>query len=294
MLRSFIITMTGLILVVTGCATDTDPTGGSGLIEASESVVSAETSGQVVFHNFDEGSRVTAGDTLVIIDPSRLTLELAAVQAGLGVIKAQLITAALQVNQAETAESFAKSELERADQLLVSGTITQRLYDKAVFDSKQAGIARQTASAQVATLTAQAGQVDANLDRIMRQLADCYALAPISGVITEKFVEPGELLTPGKAIARIARLDPVTVKVYLTTDRFAGVKIGDQAEVSTESGGQTFVGTIVWTSDEAEFTPKNVQTEQARADLVYAVKLSIDNPDRTLKIGMPVFVTLEN
>ena len=84
------------------------------------------------------------------------------------------------------------------------------------------------------------------------------------------------------------------VKLYLTTGRFAAVKLGDPAAVSTESGGQSYNGTVVWTSDEAEFTPKNVQTEQARADLVYAVKVSILNLDRTLKVGMPVYVTLEN
>jgi HlyD family secretion protein len=111
--------------------------------------------------------------------------------------------------------------------------------------------------------------------------------------VTEKFIEPGELLSPGKPIARISRLDTVTVKVYLTTDKFAQVTLGDRAVVSTESGSQEYHGTVVWTSDEAEFTPKNVQTEEARADLVYAVKVCIPNPDRTLKVSMPVFVRLE-
>ena len=112
-------------------------------------------------------------------------------------------------------------------------------------------------------------------------------------MVTEKFVEPGELLSPGKAIARIARLDTVTVKIYLTTGQFAGVKLGDRTTISTESGDKEYAGTVIWTSDKAEFTPKNVQTEEARADLVYAVKVSVPNPDRTLKVAMPVFVRLE-
>jgi HlyD family secretion protein len=86
----------------------------------------------------------------------------------------------------------------------------------------------------------------------------------------------------------------VWVKVYLAAGDFAHIKLGDKAKVSTESGGGEFEGTVIWTSEEAEFTPKNVQTEQSRADLVYAAKVSIPNPEGTLKVGMPVFVTLED
>jgi len=283
-----------LLLSMAGCGNNNGLAGGSGLVETSESIVSAEASGRVVNHNFNEGQAVSVGDTLLVIDPSNTQLELDAARAGLDVLQAQLSAARIQVKQATTAEEFARSEFDRVERLLQSGTATRRQHDQARFEFDQAILARETARAQVKTLQAQLIKTEADIARLQRRLHDCYPVAPISGVITEKLIEPGELLTPGKAIARIARLDTVTVKVYLTTDRFAKVKLGDQAAVSTESGGREFPGTVIWTSDEAEFTPKNVQTEQARADLVYAVKVSVPNPDRTLKIGMPVFVTLEN
>jgi HlyD family secretion protein len=286
-----LIALAGLLLA--GCGNDNGLPGGSGLIETAESVVSAETSGRVVQHRFGEGTVVNPGDTLLVIDPSNLELELASARAGLDVLKAQLVSARVQVRQAATAEDFARTEFERVDRLVKSGTATDRQHDQAEFELNNGALARQTAEAQVRTTEASIIKSESDIARLERRLKDCYSLAPVGGVVTEKFIEPGELLSPGKSIARIARLDTVTVKVYLTTDKFAGVKLGDLARVSTESGGQEHQGTVVWTSDEAEFTPKNVQTEEARADLVYAVKVSIPNPDRTLKIGMPVFVTLE-
>lgn len=244
-------------------------------------------------HRFDEGTELKIGDTLVVIDPSNLELELVSARAGLDVLQAQLSSARVQVRQAAAAEDFARTELERVDRLVKSGTATDRQHDQAEFELKNGSLARETAEAQIKTFQANITKTESDIARLERRLKDCYSISPISGVVTEKFIEPGELLAPGKSIARIARLDTVTVKVYLTTDKFAGIKLGDRATVSTESGGRTFPGTVIWTTNEAEFTPKNVETEEARADLVYAVKVSIPNPDRTLKVGMPVYVTLE-
>lgn len=282
-----------LSTALAGCGSNDGLIGGSGLIEAAESVISAESAGRVVQHRFNEGTSVSVGDTLVVIDPSNLELELAAARSGLDVLRAQLVAARVQVKQTTTAEEYAQSEFARVERLLQSGTATQRQFDQVEFERNQASLTGESAQAQVRILDAQLTRTEADIARLERRRADCYALSPLDGIVTEKFVEPGELLSPGKAIARIARLDTVTVKVYLTTDRFAGVKLGDRAVVRTESGNREFPGTVIWTSDKAEFTPKNVQTEEARADLVYAVKVSIPNPDRTLKIAMPVFVRLE-
>jgi HlyD family secretion protein len=292
MLRYIVIILL-LSTALAGCGNNDGLVGGSGLIEAAESVISAESAGRVVQHRFDEGTSVSVGDTLVVIDPSNLELELTAASAGLDVLRAQLAAARVQVKQTTTAQEFAQSEFARVERLMQSGTATQKQFDQVQFERNQASLIRESSQAQMRILDAQLAKTEADIARLERRRVDCYALSPLDGVVTEKFVEPGELLSPGKAIARIARLDTVTVKVYLTTDRFAGVKLGDRAVVSTESGGKEYPGTVIWTSDKAEFTPKNVQTEEARADLVYAVKVSIPNPDRTLKIAMPVFVRLE-
>lgn len=294
MIRAHILLTVSATIILTGCADNGGPAGGSGLIETSESIVSAETTGRVLQNRFYEGSEVHSGDTLIVIDPSRTELELDAARAGVNVLEAQLSAAHSGILQATTAEEYARNELSRAEQLLNSGTGTKRMHDQAKYAFDQAIITAETARAQVATLEAQLQQTRINVARLERRVLDHYPVAPIDGIILEKFIEQGELLAPGKPIARISQLDTVWVKVYLTTKRFANVKLGDPATVMVESADLTYPGVVVWTSSEAEFTPKNIQTEQARADLVYAVKVSIPNSDGKLKVGMPVFITLEN
>jgi ABC-type multidrug transport system ATPase subunit len=283
----------GMLLFLLACGNDGDHIGGSGLIEATETLVSAETSGRMTQRFFDEGSEVRTGDTLAVIDPSRLELALASAWAGHDVIEARLATARLQVEQAGKTEQYATTELERVTNLLRSGTTTQRLFDRAELEHTQAVIASKTARGQVRTLQAELATSEADIARLQRQLVDCYPIAPTTGVVTEKYTEPGELLSAGKPIAKIARLDTVWVKIYLAASEFANITAGTAATVSTESGGKEFTATVVWTSREAEFTPKNVQTKESRADLVYAVKVSIPNtvcdPHKTMS-----FLTAEN
>ncbi len=281
-------------VILAGCGNNADFTGGSGLIETDETVISAEYSGRLLERFFDEGSQIEIGDTLAVIDPSHLELELASARAGKEVIEVQLVAAGLQSEKADLARDFADNEYGRLSELLKSGTATQQQFDRVDLDRDDARIAGESAEVQVKTVQAQLSQTEADIARLERRLMDCYPLAPATGTVTEKYVSPGELIAAGKPLVRISRLDTVWVKVYLTAGDFAGVKLGDKAEVSTESGGGEFEGSVIWTSPEAEFTPKNVQTEQSRADLVYAVKVSVPNEDRTLKIGMPVFVTLGN
>ena len=279
-------------LAITGCSNDGDTVGGSGLLEADEAIISAETSGRVLSVSFSEGTQVGVADTLLVIDPSRLELELASARAGEKVALAQLETARVQLDKAVDAEAFATGELDRFARLLKSGTTTQKQFDQLEFELTQAALSKKSAQAAITTVEAELAKIKADINRISRVLIDCYPLAPIGGVVTQKYIEVGELLSAGKPIAKISQLGSLWVKIYLPAGDFANVKTGDRATIDTESGGKTFEGEVVWTSEEAEFTPKNVQTEKSRANLVYAVKVRVDNTDGSLKIGMPVFVML--
>lgn len=279
-------------VLLVGCAERNSSAGGSGFIESDEVTVSAETSGRTTELRIDEGDVVTKDDTLAVIDTTRLALQLRAARSGRNVAKQHLSTARIGVEQAASSEEFAQTEFDRVSRLRESGTATQRQYDQAKQALDQAGLALRSARASVSSIEAELDRIDAEIALLERRFRDCLPLSPLSGTALETFVEVGELLAPGKPIVRIARLDTVWVKVYLGAAAFAKVKLGDSATVDTESGEGTLTGTVAWTSDEAEFTPKNVQTEESRADLVYAVKVRVANPNRTLKIGMPVFVTL--
>jgi HlyD family secretion protein len=289
---SYFLMLLLLGLTVSGCGSSGNRAGSSGFIEADESVISAETGGRVEKLNFTEGTAVRAGDTLLVIDSSKLHLQLESLKAARQVTEASLATARLAVERSRKSEEFAMTERDRVGRLLKSGSATQKQFDQLNYDAAQAINARQTAEANVTTARAQLEKTDADIATLERQFRDCAPLAPIDGVITEKYVEPGELVAPGKAMAKIAHLDTVWAKVYLTTEEFANVKIGDVAVASTEAGGKEFAGAVVWTSSESEFVPKNVQTKESRSDLVYAVKVRVPNTDHSLKIGQPVFVTI--
>lgn len=282
-----------ILATLTGCGGNNALPGGSGFIEADDVLVSAETSGRVLQRNFDEGVTVRTGDTLALIDSSRVKLDIAAMEAARQSAVASLETARLAVTKTRESEKYAQSESERVARMLKSGSATQKQMDLLAYESAQATVARKAAEANVNVIQAQLEKVDADLNRLYRQLQDCYPVSPISGTVTEALIEMGETVAPGKGLAKIAALDSLWVKVYLPVEQFAKVKIGEKARVSTEAGGKTYDGWVIWTSDEAEFTPKNIQTEKSRANMVYAVKVRIPNTDGFLKIGMPVFVTLE-
>lgn len=284
---------TALTALMLGCGGNGNSTGGSGFIEAKEVTVSAEAPGRIISLRIDEGTAVKEHDTLAVIDPSRLELDLASAQASRVATAANLETTRLQAEKARLAEKYNISERDRVTRLIRTGSATQKQMDQLEYEVSQAINARQTAEANVRVIEAQISKLDADINRIKRQLLDCYLLAPLGGTVTEKYVDEGEVVAVGKAVAKISRLDTVWVKVYLPSTEFARVKLGDKAKVTSEARDKTYSGSVIWTSEEAEFTPKNVQTEKSRANLVYGVKVSIPNNDGLLKIGMPVFVALE-
>jgi HlyD family secretion protein len=142
-------------------------------------------------------------------------------------------------------------------------------------------------------LDAESGKLDAALAVFDRQLKDGIILAPANGTVLLRAVEPGEVVIPGKVLIRIADISRLELKFFLDETDVDKVKIGQSLPVLVDAlNGQILNGTVVWVSSESEFTPKNAQTRDARTQLVYAVKLSIDNPTENLHIGMPAEVKL--
>lgn len=280
-----------LTIALAGCADDDALPAGSGMIEATEVTISAQASGQVQKLNFSEGSVVAEGDTLLIIDPTKVELELASARAGREVTQTRLEAARLQLRDARETESYLQTELGRVERLVAANTGTQRQLDEIRHRHTQARIAVNTAQAAIASTNAELSRIDADIARILRQFQDAYPVSPVEGTVTEKYVSLGELLSPGRPIARIAQLDSVWVRIYLPAADFAQVKLGDPATVDTEADS-SFAGTVTWMADAAEFTPKNVQTRKARADLVFAVEISLANSQNRLKVGQPVYVTI--
>jgi len=293
-IKFLIIILPLLLTFMFGCGGEKENAGGSGILEADEIIVSAETGGRVLQLNFDEGSTVHIGDTLLVIDPSKLILQFESVKSMENVAKAKLVSAEVNLQQAKASETFLQNELKRTSTLLKSGTGTSKQLDQIEHELTQAKLKAKIAQANLVTIKAEIEKIQIEAAGVTRTTSDCYPVSSMDGIVTEKYIEQGEFLSPGRPVVKISNISSLHVKVYLPSGDFANIKIGDKASIDTEADKENYTGTVVWTSEEAEFTPKNIQTKKSRANLVYGVKLKTENVHGTLKIGMPVYVTFNN
>jgi len=267
--------------------------GGSGLVEATEVIVSAQVGGQVEKMFVDEGDDITTGADIALIDTVTIALQLDKIKA----LRLTAITgrdaAAVQLSQAKLNTELSEKEYNRSKNLLAKGSTNQQSFDQIENGFQQSKLAVKSSEIALRRAEAELERLEVEKALLEKQLSDCHPEAPCTGTVVTKYIEEGELAAPGKPLVKIAQLDSVWVKIYLPPGELAGIKLGDRADVDPEDGRTTpLTGHITWISPEAEFTPKNVQTREARADLLYAVKITIANEDSTLKIGMPVSVTL--
>jgi HlyD family secretion protein len=177
--------------------------------------------------------------------------------------------------------------------------VAQQRYDAAYarYVSLQTGLnspAVVTAGKALDQAKSALAQAQANLALIETQLAKLTVASPIDGVILTRNVEPGEFVQPGAVALTMADLSEITITVYVPEDRYGQISLGQKADVSVDSfPGETFTASVVLISDQAEFTPRNVQTVEGRSSTFYAIKLRVEDPEGKLKIGMPADVVFK-
>jgi HlyD family secretion protein len=247
----------------------------SGTVEATEVKISAEIGGRVLEVNADEGDRVKSGAVLVRIDHESLDAQLAQAEAARMTARGQ--SRALGANMDE-----ARINLGRSEGLLDAGSISTQKFDSVKYQ-------KEALNGQKLSVQGQIKQAEATADYFRTQIRKTTIAAPISGTVLKRAVEPGEMTMPGASLLTLADLENCRVRIYIPETKLGLVKIGQKVKVYSDSfPGKTYEGTVVTVSDQAEFTPKNVQTKEERVRLVYGVKVDVKNPAGELKIGMPV------
>lgn len=179
--------------------------------------------------------------------------------------------------------------IKRQEALLSDGAATQKQMDDLTGEMNV--LDRQIASVQTQfiKINSELAVLDAQHAAAMDRLQRCKVTSPVTGIVLETYIEEGELATQGKPLFKIANIDELTLKVYVSGAQLPHLKMGQEVQVlvdESETENQSFSGTVTWISPEAEFTPKIIQTKEERVKLVYAVKVKVKN-DGTLKIGMP-------
>jgi len=291
----------------------------SGTIEAVEVDVVPEVSGRILQRPVDQGTVVAAGDVVAVIDPQPYRLALAETDAALREAKARLDllragyryeeveAAARDVDEAKAQVTLAETQLKRVQELFAGQVVSQDDVDRQRRDIDVAR-ARLAAAEQRLRLLRRGyrpeekEQAAAEMDRLEVQLEQrrldldrTIVKSPLQGTITEKIQEPGEYARPGSPIVSVADLAHLYVWVYLNTIEQGRLKVGDDVAVRVDAyRGRSFPGRVVYISPQAEFTPRNVQTAEDRVQLVFGVKVAVDNPDGALKAGLPADVLLKD
>lgn len=263
-----------------------------GYFETTEVTVSAEANGRILDFGVQEGAAVEAGEQLGCIDTVQLYLtRMQLVKTSESVlsnrpdIDAQLKAMYEQLKTLEKEES-------RLSSLLADGAATRKQMDdlqsqisvlKLRIDAQESALENS-----VSSLDAQNSGIEMQIAQVDDQLSKCRIKSPVSGTVLTKYAEAGEFASVGKPLFKVADLDHVFLRAYVTSAQLSELSLGRKVRVYSDYGrgySKEYAGTVSWISDRSEFTPKNIQTEDERKNLVYAVKIAVEN-DGFIKLGM--------
>ncbi len=264
---------------------------GSGTLEARQVTVSAKLAGELVALRVHEGDTVALGQPLAAIDSTKLVLQRAQLLAAQKELHHTRANALRAIELASAQLDNAAKQYDRFRSLAERGSATAQQLEGAQLGYQAALTQLESARNTLAGLDERARQLRAQRDLLESQIRDALVVAPLAGVVVGKYVEQGEVVAPGSPIVTIADLSEMWLKVYLPEPEMGKVSLGTKVTVRPDAfPREGFAGTVTWISPKAEFTPKNVQTRAARAELVFAVRVTVPNPQGKLLVGMPAEV----
>lgn len=267
-----------------------------GQIDAEQVTVSAEAAGRIISLDLKEGDALVAGQMVGAVDSVQTALQISELEQRRDGAKSRLIDIAAQQAPQKQQLASLENDYRRFSALLKSDAATQKQVDDI---SSQIDILKSQMAAQKQTwernnssVQSEISTYEIQLAQKRDQLAKCRICSPVSGTVLTKYANEGESVTVGKPLFKIADLSDIYVRAYFTTSQLASLKLGDTLTVIPDDDSanpREYSGRLIWISSQAEFTPKNIQTRDERADLVYAVKVSVPN-DGSIRLGMYAYV----
>ncbi len=280
------------ILGLVSCGKTRESLDANGTFEATEIIVSSEATGKLMEFAVQEGQVLESGQQVGYIDSVQLYLRKMQTLASMKAIETRRPDSRKQLAALEQQIATAKSEKIRVEKLLKANAANQKQLDDL---NAQIALLEKQLAAQKSTLSITDRGIGSDkealgfqVDQLTDQLTKCQISSPIKGTVLVKYAEAGEVAVPGKALFKLADLDRMLLRAYVTSAQLSQLKIGQGVKVFADFGTDAkreYAGTIEWISGKSEFTPKTIQTQDERANLVYAVKVRIQN-DGYLKIGM--------
>lgn len=271
-----------------GCGDDQADAYGN--FEADEVVVSAEAGGRLLRFEVEEGTEVMAGAVVGVIDTATLVLQREELSAQQRSATGRAAEAQAQIRVLEAQLATAIEEYERTVRLYRAQAATARQLNLAEGEVRVLRQRIEAARVQSAVARQEIGGAEARRRQVEQRVGDSHITNPLSGTVLATYAEAGEFVQPGRPLYRIADLQTLTLRAYVSGAQLARVRLGAPVTVRFDAGDDAYgrvAGRVTRIASEAEFTPTPIQTREERTDQVYAVDVRVPNPDGTLKIGMP-------
>lgn len=290
-MKKLMIMAAGLVLLAS-CENNEKEYDATGTFEATEVTVAAEQGGVLMTFDVNEGDEIALGKEVGLIDTTQIWLKIQQAGATKTVYQSQKPDMEKQIAATRQQLAKARQDQQRYKELVADGAAPSKMLDDATNQvqvlQKQLDAQVSALSSQISTLNSQILTTDIQVSQLKDQLQKCHITTPIKGTVLEKYVEKGEFVAVGKPLFKMADTQQMFIRAYVTSAQLKDIKVGQKAKVFADYGDnqkKEYDGTISWISSRSEFTPKTIQTDDERADLVYALKVAIKN-DGYVKIGM--------
>ncbi|MCH4896000.1 HlyD family efflux transporter periplasmic adaptor subunit [Marinilabiliaceae bacterium JC040] len=285
----------GIILIcitIYSCGNNKNEFDASGTFESTEIIISSESTGKILNLSIEEGDKINKNEIVGIIDSVQLHLKkMQLIKNMQSVIsRSPKISTQLAILKEELKKQI--KEQKRLKRLAKANAASEKQIDDIsasvlILKSKIKAL-KSTLNNNVNSISAQSSAIEIQIAQIEDQLSKCYIKSPTNGSILAKYSQEGEFARIGKPLFKIANLDEVFLKAYINSGQLLNLKLGQSVKVFANFGGdkqREYKGNISWISNKSEFTPKSIQTQDERENLVYAIKVKIKN-DGYIKLGM--------
>jgi len=281
--------LTGILLLVASCNNSDNNSDAYGNFEATEIVVSSEANGRLVSFTVSEGQQIGQGKVVGCVDTTQLYLKKMQLLASRKSIASKTGNIISQMDVLKEQKESALREKARFEKLVAQKAATQKQLDDIHSQVEVLDAQIKSIQTQNVAVVSEVEAMDMQVKQLNDQIQKSIIRNPIPGTVLVKYAEENEITAFGKPLYKIANLDTMTLRVYVSGAQLPLIQIGQTVQViidNGQNGTETLSGAISWIADHAEFTPKTIQTREERVHLVYAVKVRVKNNGR-LKIGMP-------
>jgi HlyD family secretion protein len=278
-----------IVIGLSSCTEKSQEADAYGHFEAKEFFITSEISGKLVKADFTQGDIVGEGDTIAAIDANSLQVQLDGFVARESAISSKIAVLESQRDVLKIEIQGLQKEYERLANLKNKGAATIQQFDSVENKLLSAKARLKTFDPQIKSVYKELAVLDSERDVLLDKMSKAVIVALVGGTVVEKYLEIGEMAIPGKPIAKLASMDDMYLRAYISGSQLSSFKIGEKVEIRIDGPDDTyksFPGIVSWVAEKAEFTPKIIQTKEERVNLVYAIKVKVKN-EGEIKIGMP-------